>query len=139
VDELAVLAYVLGVPPLYLLLPIDVDEEVDVLPTRREATATALAWLRGDQPLGNARPGRAYETTQLYVRAFEAAGRVYELLGVWDDAGESNEAPRPPSWVELFEATRERVRTYRKELRAAGHPLPPLPIGLAWLDEGGDA
>lgn len=147
VDELMVLAYALDRPPVALLLPIDRETPVEVLPGRPTSLADALAWLRGDRPLGG-RESSIYAALRLYVRADEASRELAELLGQWgpehapDDPtvrGAEAVQDRPPGWHERFEKTIERLREYRSQLRALNHPCPPLPLGLEWVDpERGD-
>lgn len=149
VDELVVLSYVLDVPALTLLLPITTKMAVEALPGRTISTADAMAWLRGDRALGRREPA-VYAALRLYVKADEASRELAELLGQWapehapddDPAVRGAEAvqDRPPGWHERFERTIERLREYRRQLRALDHPRPPLPLGLEWVDpERGDS
>lgn len=149
VDELVVLAYVLDVPALSLLLPTATKVTVEALPGRIVSTADALAWLRGDRSFGRREPA-AYAVLRLYVKADEASRELAELLGQWAPERAPDEShpvergaeavqDRPPGWHERFEATIERVREYRRQLRAFDHPRPPLPLGLEWVDPEPDA
>lgn len=51
VGEVAVLAQVLGVPPLLLIFPLDGADQIEVLPGRRAETWAAAKWFTGDSGL----------------------------------------------------------------------------------------
>ncbi|HEX5493232.1 MAG TPA: helix-turn-helix transcriptional regulator [Mycobacteriales bacterium] len=56
VDDLVALGAALGVPPVLLLYPVGLVEEVEVLPGRVVPTWNAAKWFTGEQPLASPGP-----------------------------------------------------------------------------------
>jgi transcriptional regulator with XRE-family HTH domain len=146
VDELAVLALALDVPPLALLAPIT-DEPWGGWPAKHPgapSTANALAWLRGNARLlgrGATDEPRVYWVLRTYLEANEAAWELYRVMSDRDNAPDTFD-PTPSiegnalrhMWAESYERALKAVRSLRGQLRANGDPLPVLPLGLEWVD-----
>ena len=71
VDELFLIAYVLGVPPIHLLVPAEGNEEpVEVAPgVRVDKPELMLRWIRGDQTLPGIDPRGFFAATLEHVQA----------------------------------------------------------------------
>jgi transcriptional regulator with XRE-family HTH domain len=71
VDELFLIAYVLGVPPIHLLVPAeDSEEPVEVAPgVRVDKPELMLRWIRGDQTLPGIDPRGFFAATLEHVQA----------------------------------------------------------------------
>jgi transcriptional regulator with XRE-family HTH domain len=71
VDELFLIAYVLGVPPIHLLVPAEGSEEsVEVAPgVRVDKPELMLRWIRGDQTLPGIDPRGFFAATLEHVQA----------------------------------------------------------------------
>ena len=71
VDELFLIAYVLGVPPIHLLVPAEGSEEpVEVAPgVRVDKPEPMLRWIRGDQTLPGIDPRGFFAATLEHVQA----------------------------------------------------------------------
>ncbi len=127
-DELAVLAWALDVPPILLTLPLGREPAVQILPGHTVPTWNAVKWWIGEtggreggDSAGTAVIGyfRDHDRMEWYPRTQRAAGH--------DD----DEAVR---WAV------ERLRDLRKNMRRAGVLPPDLPAELADIDkeEGGE-
>jgi transcriptional regulator with XRE-family HTH domain len=81
VDELLVLALVLGVPPLQLIVPQDPGEELEVVPGTELASGTAADWLAGApasspmDPLSTPHESGSSPTVHWHERVARVAGR----------------------------------------------------------------
>jgi transcriptional regulator with XRE-family HTH domain len=71
VDELFLIAYVLGVPPIHLLVPAEESETpVEVAPNVRvDKSDLMLRWIRGDQTLPGVDPRGYFAATLEHVQA----------------------------------------------------------------------
>jgi len=71
VDELFLIAYVLGVPPIHLLVPAeDSETPVEVAPGARvDKSELMLRWIRGDQTLPGIDPRGFFAATLEHVQA----------------------------------------------------------------------
>ncbi|CAL9514596.1 helix-turn-helix domain-containing protein [Streptomyces sp. enrichment culture] len=147
VDELAVLAKALGVPPLALLFPVGGVEEVQVLPDRSAPTWDGLRWFTGEAALPT-RSGDQWGVSPSDFADWEAdrAGltsyRWHETyLKRWhEDRREAEEAPK----AETREAAQRRMEAVepalwqeRARIRGLGLRLPDLPAELRHIDADG--
>jgi hypothetical protein len=121
VAEVMAFSGALQVPPITLLVQLDPTATIPVLPGTMRGGADSLAWWRGDRPLGRSEPAMAYAALRTYVKADETARELKQLLGQLR--------------VERLHRMIEQLREYRSHLRTLCHPLPPLPLGLEWIDE----
>ena len=144
VDELAVLARALGVPPVALLFPVGSVEEVNVLPGRPAPTWDALRWFTGESALPS-RVGEQWGVSASDFGDWEAdrAGltsyRWHETyVNRWyKDRREAEEAQK----AEVREEAQRRMTEVetpiwqeRARLRGLGLRLPELPSELRHID-----
>lgn len=152
VDELVALAFVLGVPPLALLVPLG-DERWRPLSDQGrladggrsaagvldQTTAGALSWIRGDRAFSGDAGGPVHEQLRLYSQADRLALEVQLRQREWEKAaadagGDRAETRLPPLWKERFERAEADLREVRTRMRAGGWKPPSLPPGLDWID-----
>lgn len=141
-DELVALSYVLEVPPLALLVPLD-EERWEGFPGRGRTVAQALAWWRADRPMDpvDARPIE-YLFIEFYVLADEAVRRLVALLQEFEPPAERVDAEGVPFTEEVrrsgyereLDAATKHVRDTRRQLRMFGVTPARLPLGLEWVD-----
>ncbi|MFP8904813.1 helix-turn-helix domain-containing protein [Streptomyces atacamensis] len=150
VDELAVLAYSLGVPPVALLFPVGREEysEIEPLPGHTALTWDALRWFTGEGPLPTKAPDGAERPWAVRNEDFadwraDRAGlddyRWHErYLEEW--RGDRKEAARARSATAREEAEARAAEAapklwdVRVRLRQKGLRLPELPAELAHID-----
>ncbi|WP_367574120.1 helix-turn-helix domain-containing protein [Streptomyces griseoaurantiacus] len=150
VDELAVLARALGVPPVALLFPVGHADEVEAVPGHPAPVWDALRWFTGegalptktddtDRPWGvtnddyaDWRADRAgltdYRWHDRYLeewRVSRAEARRARSVAARDDAENRAAEAAPKLW------------DVRVRLREKGLRLPPLPDDLAHIDADG--
>lgn len=78
VDELLALAWVLGVPPTLLLLPVGIGDELAVTADVHLHRGSAAVWLSGDEPLGSA-PRPAWLADTQHLRLYRSAWQAFSL------------------------------------------------------------
>lgn len=146
--EVLALAYVLGVPPVLLMLPVGADEDVEALPGMTTHTWDAARWVTGEGgPPGDRGPVQPLDAREaawrlnvdlltLY-REHDAKLRDWRSqthIGVVGDSAEQVDR--------LFERALARrneieaaLRLVRRAIRGRGDLPPPLPQELAHIDK----
>lgn len=125
VEELAVLAAALDVPPILLTVPLGGEPAVQVLPDRTMSTWEAMKWWTGEAPTGPARPG---EGGFPHVRSVDS---TIEFYREHDQCIHSVQ-----SWPVRSETSVKRLLDLRTHMRRAGILPPELPSDLVDLEEG---
>ena len=122
VDELFLIAYVLGVPPIHLLVP-DEDSEtpVEVAPGARvDKPDLMLRWIRGDETLPGIDPRGYFAATLEHVQAPDAQQTLAEYTRnvLQDQAREIVEQFNAQA-NELAKQTQQRVSALTESLERA--------------------
>ncbi|MFJ3093606.1 helix-turn-helix domain-containing protein [Streptomyces hydrogenans] len=146
VADLVVLANALGVSPTALVVPIDQDTTVRILPNHDVPAYDAMTWFTGEQQelWAHQLPDysgdfalldiyRAHERSVAeWRRAFTQAAQ-WALKASEDPAAEARNA----MLTTLIDGSERELRRIRHELRRAGSRLPRLPEELEHIDERG--
>ncbi|URN12505.1 helix-turn-helix domain-containing protein [Streptomyces radiopugnans] len=147
VDELAVLAKALGVPPLALLFPVGRLDEVPALPDRTAPTWDALRWFTGESafptPSTGSPTGWAVRSDDFADWEADRAGlssyRSHaEYIKGWEKDRERAESARTPEARKRAESDMAKTAPVlwqeRARLRGLGLKLPELPEDLRYID-----
>lgn len=148
VADLLVLSAALGVPPIALVVPVDQEETVEMLPGRNVPTYEAMTWFTGERRFPGA-SGSAEDTEDpAMIRTYRAHAKQVDSWNQqtgqaarWAAAAEDDPAAeaRATWYAAAIPAVEEDIARARRELRRYGLRLPELPAGLAHIDqdEGG--
>ncbi|WP_405361762.1 helix-turn-helix domain-containing protein [Kitasatospora sp. NBC_00085] len=149
--DFAVLADVLGVPPITLLFPLGSAETVEVLPGQEVSTWDALAWFTGETPAADpAPPGSARDVLDTFRAHADlaAAARASAALAT-ERRRAASTTPAPDRKAALLElaagyeeyadADRKELASFRKRMRERGLVPPMLPDDLSAVDQAEDA
>lgn len=132
VEELAVLARALHVPPVLLVFPLGQREEIDVLPGKPVDTWAALKWWTGAQPF----PGEEHCTSPEHHHEWNNG--PLPLFDHHDQVVRSLQFARKRGEDEAAKAHAANLRALRKSLRVSGGSAPALPPELAHIDTEGE-
>lgn len=152
VDELAVIANALGVPPVVLVAPVLSQQEVQVLPGDSPvSTLAALEWwtglgtpVRQEDSSGDSINHEAVYPLTLLQCHFYLVGMRWECvremkdciaeLAHADDEARPFLVKRQDNLLCRLEGLDYDILTLRQQLREREYPLPPLPGEMAHLD-----
>ncbi|MEU8507141.1 helix-turn-helix transcriptional regulator [Streptomyces brevispora] len=147
VADVAVLADVLGVPPVTLLFPLGSSATVEVLPGREVSTWDAVAWFTGETALDEPAPeGSARDVLDVFRQHGDlVAGAMssYALARerrrtastTLDRTRRATLLQRAEGYEEhAFEDAQE-LRAYRERMRDRDLAPPALPDELAFVDQ----
>lgn len=156
VDDLAVLARALSVPPLALLFAVGIDEQSEILPGAVVPTWRAVKYFTAEAPYPATIPTAAeYKTESEVTHWLAAAGpfaayrRHEELAAEWHKVQErmrreqkiTEAKPAGRSFVGVFSKNLVKVEdelvALRSAIRERGFMPPPLPDSLKHLDDLG--
>jgi hypothetical protein len=145
--ELVVLATALETPPILLIYPLGYATTVETLPGQEVPTWDAVRWFLGDVRLRGMPQSDESTLTELY-RAHESRLAHVSLARRLADAARRTAASIPADDPKFHQAAEEweeavklalqaegSVRELRDRFRAADLLPPPLPDGLAEIDE----
>lgn len=158
IEELAVLAYALGVPPVVLLFPVGDVDQVEVLPGRAVDTWSAAKWFTGEDPLPTwderenrwvveredvAQWEQGAAAVTLYRMHDQLRRQRAGLLQVARRVGRPTEPPisddalrsRVDAAWERVQSIDNEIRGIRRTLRTLGLIPPVLREGLRYLDD----
>ncbi|MFY1656897.1 helix-turn-helix domain-containing protein [Micromonospora sp. WMMD1274] len=133
VDELAVLAQALQVPPLLLLFPVGVTESVDVLPSRSFDTWWAAKWFTGEANLGDDTEDQQFGVPLYLFRRHDRL--LDDYLGHMTDQLFPPEGQDEDARKMLAARALSRLRDVRGEMRRHGLTPPSLPEDLRHVDD----
>ena len=144
VADLVVLANALGVSPTALVVPIDQDETVRILPRHDVPALEAMTWFTGERRhvWASEVSGASEDFTLVDIyRAHErrVADWEQQMAAAARLTASGGEGVPPETSMDLARmlidgATRE-LRRIREEMRRAGARLPALPVGLQYIDD----
>ncbi|MFD9947662.1 helix-turn-helix domain-containing protein [Nonomuraea sp. NPDC059023] len=148
VAELLVLARALNTPPMLLLVPLDGDDQVEILPGVEAPVTDAAAWIDGTAPAPDADDSevgadrrdalRLLRDHHQAVREWQSRTRAAAIARdrAADDGDQHQRAWREASREHVDRADRaaERVEFLRDGMRVRGLSLPDLPPGLIHLE-----
>lgn len=144
--ELVVLARALGVSPTLLVAPAGRQEAIEILPGEDMRTWDAARWVTGEADLRGT-PGHLEATAEVDVDGPLFLNRLHESwLMRWMSAAKAGAAvlienaegelvPDEGLRAELREDAENEIRLLRRRMRKRGLLPPPLPPGLADIDE----
>lgn len=126
VEELPVLARALGVAPILLVLPLGIEQSVEVLPGVPTDTWSALKWWIGERPF----PGEDGEPSAAlgFYRDHDELVRVVRHNRVGSLSGDGGDTGLSEGWA-------QNLRDLRKHMRRAGVLPPELPADLADIEQ----
>lgn len=150
--EFLVLARALDVPPITLLFPLGKAATVELLPGQPVSTWEALAWFTGecgtDVPAPEGSAQNLLDTFRAHSDAVATAAASTRMAR--ERRRKATAAPEPTRRAALLEAAAayeelaaedcQELRDFRQRMTSLGLVPPPLPEGLAFVDEvAGDA
>lgn len=161
IQEVAILAKALGIPPLALLFPIGHDQTFEVLPDTVIPTWLAAQWFSGEAPFSTPLDGGGWGAGPGAMPAWKNGSpqifrKLYRGYDDWIDARrvlrEAREAradavsekdrEKAAAAVAYQEAVvrgiEEKIGEYRRSMRVFGFDPGPPPPALAHIDESGD-
>ena len=133
VDEMLVLALALELPPVFLFIPLDGDEELRITPSAKMDVLTAVAWVSGDDGAMRYMSGEWIPKTQddraRWAR-WRVANRPIDLLRtIWLWIEGIKEGEPPDSWLHDFggDDLTESLAEMVDWMAGLGFTPPPLP------------
>lgn len=145
VADLVVLANALGVSPTALVVPIDRDETVEILPGRNVPAYEAMTWFTGERRQVWAHEAPGYSEDFALVDIYRAHDRHVvewqrqsEQVARWaSEIAQDPSAEARVKWAAtMVDGAEQELRRIRGELRKVGARLPALPAGLQHIDAG---
>ncbi|MDP9460265.1 MAG: helix-turn-helix domain-containing protein [Actinomycetota bacterium] len=150
IQEVAVLAKALGIPPLSLVFPIGRERTVEILPGAEVPTWLAAQWFTGEATFPVPLPDGGWGTNdnqQTWKTSAPFCFRLHSrLLKQWNDRrndlrrarqspGSTGDTEALEVQEELVRAAEDELRRYRELMRQVGLTPNALPEELAHLDQ----